>query len=301
MLKIEKEKNNSDIIVAYIPVLHEGYRRFFDNHKEAKGLFLIGNEIAQEFVPLRKDLRALPAEIIKKSLESWGRFDSIEIVQPCDWEKLAEKSGKVVMPDEDVMRELQLRFLPKAKIIFDSIFLRWDKHKSSDSKAVAIDQTISIKDSDQSMVSLLKAEAEKSSDFWRHIGAAIVKDGRIILQGHNHHVPNEQMPYVNGDPRSDFHKGVNLELSTAIHAEASLIAEAAKEGIALEGTEMYATTFPCPPCAKLIAYSGIKKLYYADGYDVLDAASILKSRGVEIIFVKTENNDGSIGQNLSKY
>jgi dCMP deaminase len=137
------------------------------------------------------------------------------------------------------------------------------------------------------MIKILREEAEKSSDWWRQVGGLIVKDGSIISKTHNRHVPHEQTPYIDGDPRADFSKGVNLELSTAIHCEAFLIADAAHKGVSLLGAEMYVTTFPCPPCAKLIAYSGIKKLYYADGYGVLDGERILKNRGVDIIFVKT--------------
>ncbi|MFA6315377.1 MAG: deaminase [Candidatus Paceibacterota bacterium] len=284
-IKRNNLKKKIEVIIAYVPVLHEGYRRFFEKHPKADALYLLSSDITKEFVPLVKDIRALPPEMIRDSLIAWKRFKKIEIIDSSDLKKVAG-NRKVIMPDEDVMHEIKEKFLPDLEIIFDTIFLRWDKHKSSEGQPVDVDQTISVKDSDQEIIALLKAEAEKSSDFWRHIGAAIMKDGKIVLQGHNHHVPSEQTPYVDGDPRSDFHKGVNLELSTAIHAEASLIAEAARKGIKLEGAEMYATTFPCPPCAKLIAYSGIKKLYYADGYGVLDAAKILKSRGVEIVFVR---------------
>ena len=49
---------------------------------------------------------------------------------------------------------------------------------------------------------------------------------------------------------------------------------------------MYVTVFPCPPCAKLIAYSGIKRLYCGGGYAVLDGEEVLKSNGVEIYFVE---------------
>jgi dCMP deaminase len=55
---------------------------------------------------------------------------------------------------------------------------------------------------------------------------------------------------------------------------------------------MYVTTFPCPPCAKMIAFSGVKKLYYAGGYGVLDGEAIMKSKGVEIIFVDTGETVG---------
>ena len=103
---------------------------------------------------------------------------------------------------------------------------------------------------------------------------------------HNKHLPSPHSPYAEGDPRNNFHKGIGIEYSTTLHAEAGLIAEAARKGISLEGTSMYVSVFPCPPCAKLVAYCGIKKLYYSGGYSVLDQERILKSRGVEIIFVE---------------
>ena len=275
---------NKKIVVSYVPVLHEGYRRFFDTYKGSK-LLLLGDDLKQKFVPIAKDLRALPAEFMKKSIEAWGIFSSVEIIEVKDLVRLSSETG-LVMPDEDIMREMKQEYLPDTKVAFDSIFLRWDKHKSMINNPIEADQTISSDDSDNEIIKLLRKEAGKSSDWWRHIGAAVVKEGKVVLIGHNHHVPSEQTPYVDGDPRSDFHKGIQVELSTSIHAEAGLIAEAAQKGISLEGTSLYATTFPCPPCAKLIAYSGVKKIYYADGYGVLDGEKILKSRGVEIVFVK---------------
>lgn len=278
----------SKVVLAYVPVLHEGYRRFFERHSDADRLILIGAEIIKEFKPLAKDLRALPPETMKKAIDSLKYFKSIEIADFTRLQSLDDASISIVMPDEDVMHELHDKHFPKAETEYDSIFLRWDKHKSFEGQQVKADQTISVKDFDKKIVKDLKKEAEKSADFWRQIGSAIVKDGKVILTAHNKAVPDEVMHYVEGDPRSDFHKGVNVELSLFFHSEAQLIAEAAKKGISLEGASMYATTFPCPPCAKLIAYSGIKKLYYADGYGVLDGERVLKSQRVEIIFVKMD-------------
>ncbi|HLN18769.1 MAG TPA: deaminase, partial [Patescibacteria group bacterium] len=62
--------------------------------------------------------------------------------------------------------------------------------------------------------------------------------------------------------------------------------KAAKDGISLNNTNLYVTTFPCPTCAKLIAEAGIKKVYYESGYSLSDAEDILKNAGIEIILVK---------------
>jgi dCMP deaminase len=64
------------------------------------------------------------------------------------------------------------------------------------------------------------------------------------------------------------------------------VAEAAAKGVSLEGGSLYVNIFPCPPCAKLIAYSGIKNLYYSGGYGALDGESVLKAKGVKIIYIK---------------
>jgi dCMP deaminase len=107
-----------------------------------------------------------------------------------------------------------------------------------------------------------------------------------VYKAHNLYVPADQTPYDEGDPRSNFTGGKHFESSLAIHAEAQLVAQAAKEGISLKGVDIYCDTFPCPPCAKQLAYSGVKRVFYRNGYSVLDGERILKSQGVEIIFVK---------------
>jgi dCMP deaminase len=277
------------IVIAYVPVLHEGYRRFFERHKDNNSrLVLVGPKIITDFKPLAKDLRALPPELMKTVIDSLDYFTSIEVADFLKLQSLNDSSIKVLMPDEDVMHELHDKHFPKANAEYDSVFLRWDKHKSFENKQISPDHVISISAFDKDVISILREEAQSSSDFWRHVGAAIIRNGEIERLAHNTHVPNELTPYFDGDPRSDFSKGLNLELSTSFHAEAALIADAARRGVSLDGTSMYVTTFPCPPCAKLVAYSGIKKLYYADGYGVLDGERVLKSQGVEIIFVNME-------------
>lgn len=285
-MKIRKD-GSDEIIIAYVPVLHEGYRRFFAKYPNVKELFIIGSSIIEQSVPLSKDIRAMSPKIMAKCIATMSIFKSIKVISIPEMKKLS-KSAKIIMPDEGIMHELKDKYFTHADVIFDTIFLRWDKHKSTENKPVEADQTISSKDSDVRIITLLKEEAKKSSDWWRRIGAAVVKNGKIILIRHNHTVPQKHLHYEEGDPRSDFHKGVNIGLSTILHAEAGLIADAARQGISLKGAEMYTTTFPCPPCAKLIAYSGIKKLYYADGYGVLDGERVLKSGGVKIIFVKAD-------------
>ncbi len=286
------------IIIAYVPVLHEGYRKFFQNHADASTVYILGQEIIEEFDHLYKEIRALKPELVRDSLKAWEELKmGIEILTK---EKIAElNSGndfKIISPKEDVVEDVLNKYFSEKEKEFDSIFLRWDKHNSVKPEPIHSDGTISADEAHGKFIKQAYEESKKSVDIWRRIGSVVVKDGEIILSAHNEAFPEHQ-GCAFGDPRGGFHKGENLELSLFVHSEAKLIAEAAQKGISLEGAEIFVTTFPCPPCAKLIAYSGIKKLYYREGYGVLDAEQILKSKGVEIIFVDVkieEENDSSL-------
>jgi len=275
----------SKILIAYIPVLHEGYRKLLSTHKGVKTLYLWGEDLISEEDYLIKEKRALSPELIKKSLDSWKLPFNIKILGK-NLSEIRDFKGEIIMPDDDISHNFSAKYLIDKKIIFSPIFLRWDRKNSVRKNKIANDQVITSSKFSKKMITCAKKEGEKSSDWWRQVGAVIVKNGKIILSGHNHHVPSPHTPYVDGDPRNCFHKGENLELSTAVHAEAGLIAEAARQGISLEGAEIYVSVFPCPPCAKLIAYSGIKRIYYKEGYGVLDGEGIMKEKGVEIYFVK---------------
>lgn len=273
-------------IIAYVPVLHEGYRRFFEKHQDAEVFYVLGKDLIAIEDYLRKEIRELAPDLMVKAILSLSFGKPVEVLTR---EKIGGlEADEIVMPDEDVCRTLAKELLADKKVIFDSIFLRWDKHKSMEEKPVEADQKISRADFDREVISKLKVEAEKSSDFWRHIASAIVKDGKVVAVAHNQHLPGEHSPYISGDPRNTLHKGVGIEYSTAIHSEAKLIAEAARDGVPLKGADMYVTIFPCPICAKQIAFAGIKRIFYAGGYSVLDQEKILKSKGVEIIYVNTE-------------
>ncbi len=133
---------------------------------------------------------------------------------------------------------------------------------------------------------LARTESTKTSDWWRAVGGVLVKDRDVTLAEHNHHVPSDHTPYANGDPRDVVEAGTDSHIATAMHAEQSIIVAAARRGIALEGASLYLTVFPCPVCAKLVAYSGIKKVYFGSGHASLDGETILKANDVELFRVK---------------
>lgn len=283
------------ILVVYVPVLHKGYLDLFlKESTEATELYIIGADVIAEFPELdyikRKDaIRAIPEEKMLSAIISLNIFKKVTIMDTTVLGIIKDAQVKIIIPDEDISRAVASKYFSDKEVLFESVFLRWHSKNVAEKYKIVADCVISTEDFALKVMNLAVKESERSFDWWRQIGAIIVKDNEPILIAHNKHVPHEQMPYVNGDPRSIFKKGINIELSTASHAEATLIAEAAKRGTALEGTSLFVTDFPCPPCAKLVAESGIKKCYFSRGYTILDGESVMKNSGIELILVNTKN------------
>lgn len=273
------------VIIAYVPVLHKGYLQLFDKYIDDP-IYIFGPELILRFDHLRKDIRSIDPYKICSALQGIYKSRSIYVLSEYSLAPLVGSQIHVITPDEDISHELYDQGLLGNNVTFENIFLRYDRKRSESEFEVNPDRTVGVTDLDRELMKRAYKESEKSSDWWRQVGALIVSpDGSVLLVTHNHHVPTPDNPYILGDPRGNYKKGVNIELGTALHAEKGLICEAARRGIALEGTSLYVTTFPCPPCAKAVAYCGIKKLYYHTGYAMVDGESILKENTVEIIQV----------------
>jgi dCMP deaminase len=105
----------------------------------------------------------------------------------------------------------------------------------------------------------------------RKVGALLVSpDNRPLLSGYNGTSP--------GRDNCCEHEGVTKDI--VHHAEANLIGNAAKRGIATEGCSIFITTSPCIQCAKLIEISGITTVYYHDTYTDPTGVDYLVGAGI---------------------
>ena len=68
-----------------------------------------------------------------------------------------------------------------------------------------------------------------------------------------------------------------------MHAEANAILQAAKNGVSIEGSELYTTASPCWNCFKLIANSGIRRIYYGEFYRDERSRETAKQIGIELV------------------
>jgi len=274
-------------VLAYIPVLHAGYIAFLRKHPD--DLFIIGKTIVQELANdepyYGRDIRAVDPELMRvalKPLISAG----IEVLELKDVKGVNETYDSFVAPDEDISREVIKRYFGDKKVEYDPVFLRWDKSQTEREFDMEPDREMSSREFSQELIALALDEAGKSSDWWRQVGCVVFRDDKVFYAGHNKHLPSPHTPYVFGDPKNNYDVGRGPGYYSSIHAEANVIAKAAKEGKSLQGASMYVTTFPCPMCAKIIAWTGIKKLYYSEGHSYFDARPILRQFEVKVIKVK---------------
>jgi dCMP deaminase len=269
-------------VLLYLPVIHAGYESFLHRHRDASSVLVLGRSFADDFPVMRKEIRALdPA---RAAAYVGGR-----VVERSDLVSVVA-ADTLVVPDEEIMRSLVDRFGLDAgrEVVYERTFLRWDRAWSTTTERPAdFDGKVTADEVSVRFARLAMTESQHSSDWWRQVGAVAVRDGVVLGVAHNEHRPTGYSPYINGDPRNDFSRGVRPDLSTALHAEAAIVARAARTGLSLAGADLHVSTFPCPACARLITEAGFARCYFVGPYAMLDGDAILKAAGVELIWVDT--------------
>ena len=275
------EKN----LILHIPVIHKGYLDLLERLRGAvSNVYIIDGQLQDELSDIKSDIASLSPETVKELLNKIG-FQNILTLSKDNIGELADK--ELILIQDELSRNLYDKYLKGKKAEWQSVFLRWDKEKVLAELPVG-DIEKSEDSFDMEMVKESYKEAEKSSDWWRQIGAVLVRDGEIIARSYNQGVPNDNSPYQLGSIRDLFKAGEKQEFSPTIHAEQRLIAEAAKSGLRTENASLYLTHFPCPVCSKLIAWSGIKKLYFSEGAANLDGKRILELADIKIVHIPQE-------------
>src|SRR3989344_3056673 len=284
---LSKSSGASKAVVAYVPALHAGYVSFFKKHKDSD-LFILGKSLISLTPRMERDIRALSPKEALHAVQGLNLFSSVSILEGGAATKVLSSYRQIVLPDEDVSRNFAKALLKKRRISFENVFLRWDKNISTTEFEISPDRTISTKSRDVKFLREALGEAARSPDWWRRIGAVLVKGKKIKARAYNRHFPSNATSAIMGDPRSNFDYGERPEIYLSIHAEADIVAQAAHAGVSLKGSEIFVTTFPCSNCALLLARAGVKKVFYAQGYSKLDAEGVLKSASVEIILIKNK-------------
>ena len=268
--------------VTYMPAIHGGYVDFLKEHPHP--LFLLDTDLIHEVPRLDRDIRAMEPREVARALEGMDIAPSVAVLGRSAVAHFLEQYDHLILPSDDANRYFVGNYVDPLITNYEFVdtFLRWDLSQSL--KKVPVEQSAEpLTENEKVLLKLLFEEASQSPDWWRQVGALIVDPRGAVSMTHNTHLPSPDYSLNTfGDPRSNFDAGQRIDVSNAVHAEARLIAQAAREGRSLKDSAMYVTTFPCPGCAKLIAESGISSVAYCDGYSLLDAQDTLAAADVSL-------------------
>lgn len=273
-------------LVLYIPVIHGGYLKLFEKYAgQVDGLMVLGETLVDECKFLEREIRALDPLTAGKIIAAMGLFKKVEILESWAVGLLELEGSAFITSTENITRRFAEKYLGRNEVSYDSSFLRWDEGHVASRTDVKHDRESDSRFDKEIMLRAIK-EGKKSPDWWRQVGAVVVTKIGTELRAYNKDPISEYRPYAFGNIRDFVKAGEISEATPAIHAEQVLIAEAAREGLSLKGARIYVSVFPCPTCSNLIAESGIEKCFFASGNAYLDVESILKARGVELVFVR---------------
>jgi dCMP deaminase len=126
-------------------------------------------------------------------------------------------------------------------------------------------------------MNIARQAATRSTCDRKHVGAVIVRDKTILSTGYN--------GSLRGMPHCD-DVGHLMEAGHCVgtvHAEANAIIQAAKNGVRIEGAELYTTASPCWNCFKLIANAGIRTIYFGEFYRDTRSIEVARTLGIDLI------------------
>lgn len=134
-------------------------------------------------------------------------------------------------------------------------------------------------------MSIARQAATRSTCARKHVGAVIVRDKTILSTGYN--------GSIRGMPHCDDvgHLMDSGHCVATVHAEANAIIQAAKNGVRIDGGEIYTTASPCWDCFKLIANSGLVRVFFGEFYRDQRSLEVAASIGIALIDLSKEEAD----------
>lgn len=279
------------VLILYIPALHESYIQLFNRYTgRADVLYILGTDVINQFPILEREIRAMQPETVKQLLKSADYFPHVEIADSVTLEQIAQDTScEIVMTDEHISDELRAKYFTERDVTVETLFLRIDeKIVKAARKEIEYTGMVTEKEFDKEIMQKALTEAERSSDWFMRVGAALILNDSLIDTAHNTRMPSPHEPWAVGDPRmfiANAPGGNEYHRQASLHAEQTLIAHAARDGVAIKGASMYVSVFPCATCVNCMAEAGIKRCYFKDGYCEAWSTDVFKAYDMEVIKV----------------
>lgn len=142
-------------------------------------------------------------------------------------------------------------------------------------------------DWDHYFMEIASVISTRSTCLRRQVGALMVLDKRILSTGYNGAPGGLSHCLEIGCLRQQMNipSGERHELCRGIHAEQNAIIQAAVHGVAINGSVLYSTHYPCSQCAKMLVNAGVKSLVLKDNYPDDLAKALFSEAGIDIKYI----------------
>jgi dCMP deaminase len=141
-------------------------------------------------------------------------------------------------------------------------------------------------------MSIARQVASRSTCLRRQVGCIIVLEKRIVSTGYNGApagLPHCEEVGCLRDSRG-VASGERQELCRGLHAEQNAIIQAALHGTAVRGGTVFCTHKPCVLCTKMLINAGIRRVYYAEGYEDALSDDMAREADMDMILMAWEGN-----------
>ena len=158
---------------------------------------------------------------------------------------------------------------------------------------------------DRYFMSMALVAATRATCDRKHVGAVIALDCQVVSTGYNG--SPRGLPHCDDVGHELKEMGGRKSCVRTVHAEANAIAQAAKNGVSIDGACLYTTASACYDCLKLAINAGITRIVYGEFYDSRYGMSatvqdLAGQAGVEMVQAAEaqDQNVGVVGRTPSR-
>lgn len=130
---------------------------------------------------------------------------------------------------------------------------------------------------DEYFMNIAKEVATRSTCDRKFVGSVIVRDRSILATGYNGSIRGLAHCDDEGHLMEDGH------CVRTVHAESNAIVQAARNGVRIDGADIYVTASPCWGCFRLIANAGIVRVVFGEFYRDEKIFDVAQKLGIKLV------------------
>lgn len=184
---------------------------------------------------------------------------------------------KIILDDEEALKQQLVLIVKTTNVIIRNDNTLEMLYKKVDQMMADLAKKFTFKkpSDDAFFMEIAQLIAKKSRCSKRKVGAALVKNKRILAMGFDDTPRRILHCNENGCPACNDLTNPSLHACLCSHAEENAIIQAAYHGVSAQDAILYTTESPCLACTKIIINAGIKEIIFNQEHALTEMAYAL--------------------------